>query len=92
MQGKLLNLTKYKSIQICNPNKISIPANAHINIASEINLNPIVNHQIIKNGFRALSAIPAINGLCLRLEKLDSLLRRTSLICIPANNKKRNCT
>ena len=53
-----------KSIQICNTKTISIPANAHIIIASEINLNPIVIHQIIKNGFNALSKIPVTIGPC----------------------------
>ena len=39
---------------MCRKNTINMPENAQINIASEINLNPIVNHQIIKNGFNAL--------------------------------------
>ena len=51
-----------KSIHMCRKNTISMPENAQINIASEINLNPIVNHQIIKNGFNALSTTPVING------------------------------
>ena len=53
-----------KSIHMCNPNMINTPENAQINIASEINLNPIVSHQIIKNGFNPLSKIPVINEPC----------------------------
>jgi len=53
-----------KSIQICNANNIAIPENAQIIIASEISLNPTVNHHIIKNGFNALSVIPEMIALC----------------------------
>jgi len=76
-----------KSIQICNTNTISIPANDHINIASEINLNPMANHQIIKNGFNALNTIPVIIGPCFRLDKTSSFFLNIVLICIVANTK-----
>ena len=69
-----------KSIQTCNANKIMIPANAQINIASEINLKPIVTHQIIKNGFNALSKIPVISGPCLGFAFKISFLENTALI------------
>ena len=49
-----------KSIQTCNMNKITIPPNDQISIASEINLNPTLNHQIMKNGFSALKIIPVV--------------------------------
>ena len=75
-----------KSIQICKINKISMPENAQISIASEINLNPIVNHQIIKNGFNALSRIPETRGPCFRFV-VDSLFLKIVLICIAANTK-----
>ena len=64
-----------------------MPANDHINIASEINLNPMANHQIIKNGFNALNTIPAINGPCFGLDETSSLLLNIVLICIAANAK-----
>ena len=69
-----------KSIQICNANKIKIPVNAQISMASEINLKPIVTHQIIKNGFNALSKIPVINGPCLDLTSEISFFENTVLI------------
>ncbi len=53
-----------KSIQICSKNIIPTPQIDHKIIESEINLNPIVNHQIIKNGFNALKSTPARNGPC----------------------------
>ena len=76
-----------KSIQICNTNTIKIPANAHIAIASEINFNPIVNHQIIKNGFNALSKIPVMIGPCLSFVSIFLFFFSTDLICISANTK-----
>ena len=72
---------------MCRTNTISMPANAQISMASEINLNPIVNHQIIKNGFNALSRIPVINGPCFRLDFLNSFFSNIVLICIVANTK-----
>ena len=63
-----------------------MPENAQISIASEINLNPIVSHQIIKNGFSALSKIPETNGPCFRFV-VDSLFLKIVLICIAANIK-----
>ena len=62
---------------MCKTNTTNIPENAQINIASEINLNPIVNHQIIKNGFNALSAIPVINGLCFGIDVISSFFCNT---------------
>ena len=62
-----------------------MPENAQISIASEINLNPIVNHQMIKNGFNALNAIPVINGPCFGLVVLFSFFCNTILICNVAN-------
>ena len=56
---------------MCKKNTISMPENAQINIASEINLNPIVNHQIIKNGFNALRATPVISGLCFGIDEMS---------------------
>jgi len=76
-----------KSIQMCKPNTISMPANDHISIASEINLNPIANHQIIKNGFNALNVIPAINGPCFKFDRTSSFFPSAVLICIAANTK-----
>ena len=72
---------------MCNTNTISIPANDHISIASEINLNPMANHQIIKNGFNALNAIPAISGPCFELDKTSSFFLNVVRICIAANTK-----
>jgi len=48
-----------------------IPENAQINIASEIILNPIVSHHIMKNGFKPVSAIPTIMGFFFDSEKID---------------------
>ena len=62
-----------------------MPENAQINIASEINLNPIVNHQMIKNGFNALNAIPVINGPCFGFVVMFSFFCNTVLICNIAN-------
>ena len=76
-----------KSIQMCNANTISMPANDHINIASEINLNPMANHQIIKNGFNAVNTIPVISGPCFELDKTSSFFLNIVLICIVANTK-----
>ena len=64
-----------------------MPANAHINIASEINLNPMVSHQIKKNGFNALSAIPASIGPCFKLDETSSFFPIIALICIAAKTK-----
>lgn len=64
-----------------------MPENAQIIIASEINLKPIVSHQIIKNGFNALSAIPVINGPCLRFVVMSSFFCKTDFICKIANTK-----
>ena len=47
-----------------NPNMINMPENAQIIIASEINLNPMVNHQMMKNGFNPLNKTPVINAPC----------------------------
>ena len=69
-----------KSIQMCKPNTISMPANDQISIASEINLNPMANHQIIKNGLNALNTIPAINGPCFGLDGTRFLLLNVVLI------------
>jgi len=76
---------------MCSPNIISMPANDHISIASEINLNPMANHQIIKNGFNALSTIPAISGPCFGLDKASSFPLNVVLICIIANTKIIHC-
>ena len=65
-----------------------MPANAHINIASEINLKPMVNHHTKKNGFNALNAIPVINGPCFRLDEIISFFTNTVLICIAAKIKR----
>jgi len=80
-------LNHAKSIQICNTNKIMIPANAQIIIASETNLKPIVIHQRIKNGFSTLSKIPVINGPCLGLVFEISFLENTVLIWRIAKTK-----
>ena len=76
-----------KSIQTCNTNTIKIPTNAHIAIASEINFNPIVNHQIIKNGFNALSKTPVMIGPCFSFVSDFSFFFNVDLICINANTK-----
>ena len=74
-----------KSIHMWRKNSISMPENAHISIASEINLNPIVSHQMMKNGFNALNAIPVINGPCFGLVEVFSFFCSTVLICNVAN-------
>ena len=76
-----------KSIQICITNRINIPVNAQINIASKINLNPIVNHHNMKNGFNALSKTPVTNGPCFGFVVLFFFSCNTILICIAANTK-----
>ena len=68
-------------------NTINIPENAQINIASEINFKPIVNHQIMKNGFNALRIIPVINGPCFGFDSMFFLFCSTDLICNAANMK-----
>ena len=65
---------------MCKKNTTSMPENAQINIASEINLNPIVNHQIIKNGFNTLRVIPRINGLCFGIDEMSLFFCNTFLI------------
>ena len=67
-------------------------ANDHIIIASEINLNPMANHQIIKNGFNALNIIPVISGPCFGFDKTNSFFPNIVLICIIANTKKCDCS
>ena len=62
-----------------------MPENAQINMASEINLNPIVSHQMIKNGFKALNTIPVISGPCFGLVVMFSFFCNTVLICNAAN-------
>ena len=62
-----------------------MPENAQINIASKINLNPIVSHQIMKNGFNALNVIPVIKGPCFGFVMADSFLCNAVLICNIAN-------
>jgi len=47
---------------MCSKNIIAIPENDHNSIESEINLNPIVNHHIIKKGFNTEKIIPAKNA------------------------------
>ena len=64
-----------------------MPENAQIIIASEINLKPMVSHQIIKNGFNALSAIPVINGPCFGFTVMSFFFCKTDLICKVANAK-----
>ena len=64
-----------------------MPENAQINIASEINLNPIVNHQIIKNGFNPLNKTPVRNAPCFGFDDMISFFKNIFLICIPANTK-----
>ena len=55
-------------------------------MAFEINLKPIVIHQIIKNGFNPLRIIPVKIGLLLcLLADVEVLLTRIVLICNPAN-------
>ncbi len=76
-----------KSIHTCNTNTIKIPTNAHIAIASEINFKPIVNHQIIKNGFNALSKTPVMIGPCFSFVSDFSFFFNVDLICINANTK-----
>ena len=72
---------------MCNTNTTSIPANAQINIASEINLNPMVNHHTMKNGFNALNKIPVIIGPCLGFVEISVFLLNIDLICMLANPK-----
>ena len=61
-----------------------MPANAHISIASEIILNPIVSHHTRKNGFSALSITPVSNGPCFGVDTLDSFFLNVVLICMNA--------
>jgi len=72
---------------MCRTNTICMPVNAQISMAPEINLNPIVNHQIAKNGFNAVSMIPVISGHCFSLDFLISFFSNIVLICIAANTK-----
>jgi len=60
-------------------NTISIPANVQTNTASEINLNPIVNHHIIKNGLNTLNKIPVIIGLLSSLDFENSFFSNIDL-------------
>ena len=55
-------------------------------------LNPIVNHQIIKNGFNALSAIPVINGPCFGIDVISLLFCNTFFNLNKCKNKKCNCS
>ena len=56
-------------------------------MASEINLKPIVIHQIKKNGLSALNRIPMKNGPCFgKLPEDDSL--KVVLTCSPAKTKR----
>jgi hypothetical protein len=47
----------------------------------------MVSHQIIKNGFNALSTIPVIKGPCFAFAVLFSFFCMTPLICKIANRK-----
>ena len=64
-----------------------MPENAQINIASEINLNPIVNHHIIKNGFNPLNKTPVNNAPCFGFAEIISFFVNMFLIYIAANTK-----
>jgi len=72
---------------MCNPNTITTPVNAQTDIASEISLNPMVNHHIMKNGFNALSAIPVNHGPCIGFIDCIFLFCNIFLICKDANTK-----
>ena len=49
-----------------------MPENAQINMASEINLKPMVNHHMMKNGFSALNKIPVTSGPCFNFDEMSS--------------------
>jgi len=66
---------------MCRTNTISIPANVQTNTASEINLNPIVNHHIIKNGLNTLNKIPVIVGLLSSLDFENPFFSNIDLNC-----------
>ena len=84
---KAVNPNHAKSIQICDRKTISTPTNAHIIIASEINLNPIVIHHMMKNGFNALNTIPVIIGPCFGFFRMFFFFPTIVLICSAANPK-----
>ena len=73
-----------KSIQICATNTIRIPTKDQIIIASEINFNPILIHQIKKNGFNPVNMIPVNSGLCFELCLTFLFSFIVDLICIAA--------
>jgi len=56
-------------------------------MASEINLKPIVSHQIIKNGFNPLSTIPVTKGPCFEFDVMLFFFCNAVLICNIANAK-----
>lgn len=73
-----------KSIQICAINTTRIPTKDHIIIASEINFNPILIHQIKKNGFNPVSMIPVSSGFCFEMCLMFLFFFIVDLICIAA--------
>ncbi len=72
---------------MCTKNKITTPKTPKISIDSEISTKPIVNHQIMKNGFNALSKIPARNGPCLEFVSRFEFCFVIERICRAANPK-----